>query len=339
MIEKARRLWSFNLVKILVGIALLWFSFSGVNWGMLKASLETISIIGLFGVIGAMVLSLYLKAIRSFLLMKNFGVNVSFSRVAEALLLGQTVNFALPSRGGDVVRIGYMSAEDVSTLPHSTAAVMLEKILDLVALTTISLGISAYLPVDKAFWVRSWLLPLSILSTIGLIVLIFIGPAIWSRFQSVSAKATHNWVKQLINLVDCFIQSSRWLRDPRRTFQYVLLTILIWLVMWSTNMFLFWVFKLQVPLTAGGLVLILAYIGVLPNLMPGNVGPFYFFVQLGMSPFGISQETGLAYTILLHAIITLIPIIGCGVTLVISESVRKNFLSLWKSRTSLDKLN
>jgi len=339
MIEKVRRLLSFDLVKILIGIALLWFSFSGVDWDILVTSLDNISIIGLVGVIGTMILSLYLKILRSFLLVENFGVRVSFIRIGEAFLLGQTVNFALPSRGGDIVRIGYMSAEDVSTLPQSTAAVMLEKILDIVALTAVAVGVAAYLPVDKAFWVRSWLLPISILSTIGLIVLILLGPVIWARLQGVLAKATHGWMKKIITLVDQFIQSSRWLRDPRRAVQYISLTILIWFVMWSTNMVLFQAFKLKVPLVAGGLVLILAYIGVLPNLMPGNVGPFYFFVQLGMAPFGIPQEEGLAYTILLHAIITMTPIVACGVTLVISESVRKNFISLWKSRTSLSKQN
>ena len=102
--------------------------------------------------------------------------------------------------------------------------------------------------------------------------------------------------------------------------------------MWWTNMVLFKSLSLQVPQIAGGLVLILGYIGVLPNLMPGNVGPFYFFVQLGLLPFGITQENGLAYTVILHAVVTGTPLVASAISMLLSESIRKSFMTFWKSR-------
>jgi uncharacterized membrane protein YbhN (UPF0104 family) len=321
-----------NLLKVLAGIFLLVISLWGVEWTQLNQSVDTISFLILLEVVCLMLGSLFLKVTRSFMLLKQFGVRISLGQTTEAFFLGQATNFLLPSRGGDILRVGYLSVGQPSLLPQVTAAIMLEKLLDLIALTIVALGVSTYLPTDRAFWVRSWLLPLSALATIGLFTLIFLGPMILVKLRNGISQVQHVWVKKILILLDQLVNSSLWLRNPRRLILSLLMTSLIWALMWWTNMILFDGFLLQVPLIAGGLVLILGYLGVLPNLMPGNVGPFYFFVQLAMDPFEIPQETGLAYTVLLHAIITVTPLVASGISLLASESVRKSFITLWKSR-------
>jgi len=331
MMPKDERQPYVNLLKVLVGLVLLVISLWGVDWGSLADSLLQTSALGLLGLTGIVLGGLFLKITRSLILMWNFGAGVSFSQTAEAFFLGQAVNILLPSRAGDVLRLGYLSADRPALLPQVTAAVMLEKLLDLIAMTAIALGVSAYLPLERAFWVRSWLLPLSILAAIALASTILWGPLIWSKLQGRLVHRVGPGLQGFLTQVDRFVASSLWLRDPQRLVLPVMLTLLIWGVMWGTNMVLFRSLSLQVPLLAGGLVLILGYIGVIPNLMPGNVGPFYFFVQLGMQPFGISQEKGLAYTVILHAMVTLIPLVASGISMLVSESVRKSFLTLWKS--------
>lgn len=332
MMSESKRLPYFNMLKVLVGLALLVISLWGVDWGTLGNSLVKASVTGMLGLIGTVLLGLFLKITRSFILLRNFGANVSFSRTTEAFFLGQAVNILLPSRAGDLLRLGYLSADKTALLPQVTAAVMLEKLLDLIAMTAVALGVSAYLPPDRAFWVRNWLLPLSILAAVVLGVAVLWGPLIWSRVQGRLIRQPRPWVERFIQRVDRFVANSLWLRDPGRQVLPILLTLLIWSVMWWTNMVLFEGLSLQVPQIAGGLVLILGYIGVLPNLMPGNVGPFYFFVQLGLLPFGITQENGLAYTVILHAVVTGTPLVASGISMLLSESIRKSFMTLWKSR-------
>lgn len=332
MMSESKRLPYFNMLKVLVGLALLVISLWGVDWGILGKSLVQASITGMLGLIGTVLLGLFLKITRSFILLRNFGVPISFSRTTEAFFLGQSVNILLPSRGGDLVRLGYLSADKAALLPQVTAAVILEKLLDFIAMTTVALGVSAYLPSDRAFWVRNWLLPVSILAAVVLGVAVLWGPLIWSRVQGHLIRQPRPWVKRFVQRVDRFIANSLWLRDPGRQVLPILLTLLIWSVMWWTNMVLFKSLSLQVPQVAGGLVLILGYIGVLPNLMPGNVGPFYFFVQLGLLPFGITQENGLAYTVILHAVVTATPLVASGISMLLSESIRKSFMTFWKSR-------
>ncbi len=92
----------------------------------------------------------------------------------------------------------------------------------------------------------------------------------------------------------------------------MLLTVFIWGVMWLTNLLLFNSLGLHLSGTAGGLVLVLVYIGLLPALMPGNIGPFYFFASLALLPFGIIQDQALVFAVILHALVTLSPLF-CGI--------------------------
>jgi uncharacterized membrane protein YbhN (UPF0104 family) len=332
MSGKTKRLPYFDLLKILIGVGLLGISLQGVNWSLLIDSLAKINLVWLSLVISLMLGSLLLKIYRSYILLKNFEVEITFGRTMEAFLLGQAINFILPSRGGDLIRMGYLSAKQASQLPQVTGAVIIEKFLDLITMTVVALTVSAYLPSEDAFWVRSWLLPLSALATGVLVLLVLFGPQAWANLRDRISRWPKPWVQKICRWVDQLVNSSLWLRTPQRLIVSMGLTIVIWAVMAATNQALFRGFSLQVPLVAAGLVLILGYIGVLPNLMPGNVGPFYFFVQLGMAPFGIAQEVGLAYTVLLHAFVTMTPLIASGVTMLVSESVRQTVLRLWKTR-------
>jgi hypothetical protein len=75
--------------------------------------------------------------------------------------------------------------------------------------------------------------------------------------------------------------------------------------MWLTNLLVFKSLGLPLGLTAAGLVLILVYIGLIPALMPGNIGPFYFFARQAVMPFGILTDEAILFAVVLHAIVTL----------------------------------
>ncbi|MBC8507795.1 MAG: flippase-like domain-containing protein [Chloroflexi bacterium] len=310
-------------LKILAGISLLLISFFGINWEQLRSSLDQVTFIGLLAVIGTVLLGLYLKIIRWYLFLSYFGIPVTFTRIVEAFFLGQATNILLPWRAGEVFRVGYLAGDQPAYIPQVTASVVLEKILDTIALVSIALMVAVYLPDEKATWVRNLLLPLSILAIAVLIVMIGWGPGIWERLRKRLAERSHPWIEKSIPVIDQFVENSRWLRNPSRLVMSLSVTVVIWIVMWLTNILLFYVLHFQLPVVAGGLVLVMVYIGVLPALMPGNVGPFYFFAQLGVTPFGVEIEAALAFAILLHAVVTLTPLIVSGTLFLLSDSTRK----------------
>ena len=303
-----------------MGVALLLLSLWGVNWRQLLESLTSADLAWLLAVIASMAFSLLLKVARWIILLKKYGVMLPVRRVFEAFFAGQAANILLPTRGGEVVRLGIASAQDPARLPRVTATIALEKFLDLVALCIVSLGVAAYLPPERVLWVRQWLLPLSSLAILGLILIILLGPALWEKVNARISQNAHPWILRGADLMSKFVKSSLWLRKLSHTLPVLVITISIWGVMWLTNILLFQALDLELPFIAAGLVLVLGYIGVLPALMPGNIGPFYFFAQLAIRPFGVSSENSLAFAILLHAVVTLPPLIISGLFMLFSRS-------------------
>jgi uncharacterized membrane protein YbhN (UPF0104 family) len=65
------------------------------------------------------------------------------------------------------------------------------------------------------------------------------------------------------------------------------------------------------------LVVVAVYIGMIPALMPGNIGPFYLAVQLALQTFPIPIESATVFAVLLHAIVTITPLLIAGIVFVL----------------------
>jgi glycosyltransferase 2 family protein len=316
--ESTNRRRFLTIIKILVGFTLLILSLRGVEWGQFSVSIKSVSPIWLLGLLVSMVVGLLLKVVRWGILMRKFGLNVSGRRLTEAFFLGQVVNILLPTRGGDLVRLGWVSAQEPAILPQATATLALEKFIDLLALAFLALGVAAYLPPEASQWLRGGLLPVSVLALVGLSLIIFLGPVLWDKMKPLFSHFTHPWLTRGVELIDKFVISSLWLRKVSNLLPLLGITGLIWVFMLLNSLILFRALTLRIPLTAAGLVLVLGYIRTVLQMPPGSVGPFYFFAQLGVTTFGASSEAALAFAILLHALVILTPIITSAVLLLTS---------------------
>ncbi len=87
-----------------------------------------------------------------------------------------------------------------------------------------------------------------------------------------------------------------------------------------TNELLFTSLGLSLDWQAAGLVMILVYFGVLPALMPGNIGPFTFFAQLALLPFSVEASTALAFAVILYVLVNLPMLIIGGILLLIPKT-------------------
>ena len=302
------------IIKILAGLALLILSIQGIHWEDLVSGIRTANFAWLALAIGLVLLGLFLKVWRWAIFIKNYSVQSSTAKLFSAYFVGQAVNIILPMRGGELVRIGYF-AGDAKILPEIISTIALEKYLDLLALTVCGILVSLKFSLDNISNLGGWLLPLTGFLTLVFLVAILFGPAIWEHIRTGKVLP-----KRILDWVDRWVQAGHWLRSPRQVFPVVLLTILIWGVMWFTNLLLFKSFGLQLGGTAAGLVLILVYVGLLPALMPGNIGPFYFFARLALLPFGILDDQAFIYAVTLHAIVTLPPLLGGVIGLLVRQN-------------------
>ena len=70
------------------------------------------------------------------------------TRLFSAYFVGQAVNIILPLRGGELVRIGYFAGEP-KILPEIVSTIVLEKYLDLMALTVCGILVSFKISLDN----------------------------------------------------------------------------------------------------------------------------------------------------------------------------------------------
>ncbi len=320
----SKRNFLINLLKILLGVCLLFLAIWQVDWNVFRDALHSVNVFWLILALASVLIGLTIKVIRWLILLRNFGVILPFKRIFNSYFLGQAANILFFIRSGEVIRIGWLTSSKKEDLAAITASVALEKYLDLVMLVVVMVTVSSNLPYLAAKRLEV-LSPLLIVLTIILLAAITGGPWIWQKLTG--QKIYSGWKGKFQNKFNRFIQASLWLRSPIRLIPAFAYTIVIWLVMAATNLLLFRALSMNAGWEASGLVLILVYIGVLPALMPGNIGPFTFFAQLALTPFNIETSIALAFAILLYGIVTLPPLLISGLMLLIPKMISKKVFS------------
>ena len=292
----------FQIIKILLGILLLYFSIRSVDWLVFRNALMTVSpgwfLAGLLSVL----FSLGLKISRWALLLKYFQIRLPWLKLITAFFMGQAANILFVFRAGELVRIGSAHQAGQDDVVEHAGAIALEKYLDLVMFVVSLLIVSTTLPDVVSRKIGAYQ-NLVVIASILLLIAILLGPWTWKRIFSRSMQG--GWFGKLFARVNTFIEASMWLRHPGKFLSVVSMSMMIWLVMGVTNWLLFKSLGLSLGWQAAGLVVVLVYVGVLPALMPGNLGPFTYFAQLALLPFAVESSAALAFAVILYAVVNL----------------------------------
>ena len=319
---RSPRAWLSLAVRLTLGISALVFALQGVDLEALTQTLSALNPLWLAITLLAVLTSIGIKFWRWELLVRPVCPQQSSLSILRSLLLGQAANIVLPLRGGDLVRAAVL-APSGGRLAAVLAITVVEKALDLIAL-----GLAA-----AAAMLISWpgLAPVSWLGTllVGLALLLAaLGlmsslDGLWARLRPGLERLPANIAEKMQTWGDGLVDGIGHLRRARRMPPVIALTLLSWLVMFSINIALLKSLAIHAPAGAALLVLVLVHIGVIPALMPGNIGPFYFFARLALSTYGISAAASTGFAVVLHAIITLPPMIGAGLSLLLSKTPGK----------------
>jgi uncharacterized protein (TIRG00374 family) len=311
--------WIFTILKVGAGLALLLVSVWGIDWNKLASTITSLNsgwlLVGILSVLAG----LGLKSWRWYVLLRSYGIEASFSQAAGAFFLGQAANIILPVRGGELLRFGWLRSQQERGSAEIATTIVIEKYLDLLMLLALTILLTVYLPIVDIKANSTVLIIAGVTLTLALISLIWMAPKVWRTWQGkIKAKVPAEYHKVIDSLERWFSASSEF-RRPAKAIPPVGITLVIWGVMLSTNLILFSAFSLPISLAAGVLVLAAIYIGVVPALMPGNVGPFYFFASLALAPFGIDPQVRIAYAIVLHALVTVPPLLLAGISVLLGR--------------------
>lgn len=306
----------FQILKLFLGLATLAAVVLLVDWPTTWSYLRGADLRWLaLGLLIALCL-LGVKSLRSVVLLGRMGVELKPRQVVEAYMAGQALNIVLPVRGGEFVRFVMLGAAKPERAVDSGSTLVVEKVLDALALGALVGGVFLLLPTERAGETMARILPaVGVLLSISilLVIAVFI---FWPRISPRLSAISESSMASLLDSVDATVQRWRELfRKPRVLLPVASLTAVNWLLMGLMNWVHFRVVGLQLGAVAAAFVLALLMVGLLPALSPGNIGPFHFFAALGLRPFDVPVEQGIAFAILLHAVVTLPTLVIGGLML------------------------
>ena len=314
------------LLRGAAGLGLLLLAVWGLDWRHVAEALGAVHWAWAAAALVSVLLSLGLKTLRWQTLLRGAVPRASWPNLLGALLAGQAANIVLPVRGGELPRAWLVTPASASR-PGILAAIGAEKVFDLVALTTLAVGwlpgaILAGRGTDSGPLFPAWAgAGASLVGSLGLWAVVMWGEPIWAwarrRLERRLAPGDRwqRWLAVPLRWADEILIGLRPLRSPAIFLSAAALTVIIWANMLATNLLLFIAFRLDVPLLAGVAVLVLGHLGTLPGLMPGNIGPFYFFTEVALRPFAVPVPVALSYAVMLHALVVLPPLAGGGLFL------------------------
>jgi len=283
--------WKFWLGMGISALA-LYFTLRDVDFSMFVRAIATAEVIWLLPAAACFLATLFIRAWRWAVLMGDAPLATAF----HAMNIGYMLNMLLPFRMGELGRAVVIGQRTTVSTATAMSSVVVERLLDLIAVVLIFAGFAAFIPTDIA-------LSRAAMLGAGLIVALVAALSVIIRH---SARVEGMAARVLARLPR--VDASHWLqryRDfcagfkligtPRRFFIAAVTTLGIWLVQALLAYFAMAAF-LPARLDQAGLVLVAANLGGAAPSAPGGLGPVQFFARTALVvPFDVDLTQATAF--------------------------------------------
>ena len=246
----------------------------------------------------------------------------SFRQLFESVWLAFALNNVVPFRAGEVARIGFLAR--YGDVPASTclAAVVVERVLDLLVLVIIVAAtvpfMAGNLPLGTSFYAISGL----IVAASSALVLVSRRPDWFQRVCSVCARPFGARVRAFVEQKsETFARGLSALGSASAVIGVVVATFAFWALALAAIQLWIWAFDLQVPWYAPAVVLGFLAFGLAIPSTPGHVGTFHFFASSAAIYLGVAETQAVSFAVVYHAV-AVIPLTVLGLPLLFREYSR-----------------
>lgn len=304
-----------TIVKLLIGLIIsaifIYFTIYDVDFSNIPKGFERARYDFLFP---SLLLLLSLPVLRSM----RWGailsplVKVDLKTLFPVTCIGFMAITLIPMRAGEIVRPSLISIKKQIPLSSTVATVLVERVIDILALVTILFLILVVLPLPA--WVfASGAVFLGISLLLVVIMALFVVKTEEStKFFSPVFKLLPVKLNARINsLIRTFIDGFKVISDPKKIVYILFLTLLIWGVSGLAIYTLFFFYNFQIPLVGAFAVMTLTGLGISLPSVSGFLGNFQFACILALSLFNIPKTDALAFSMVYY----MLAIIGVNVIL------------------------
>lgn len=281
----------------------LWLALEGEDWGAIRQSLAGVDYFYVALMLPVGVYTLYARSQRwQLLLEKTHHRPVPMMPIFSASAIGFMANMVLPFRVGEVARPWLVARNAKLPVASTFATVVVERVLDLLALAVFGLGIVLTSDVPGMVTRLAQLAgAVGALLFAGLYVVVVrrqtvlpILDRIWQRIPRLGPV--------LLRLEHEFVDGMSSIADPPTLLRAVAWSLYIWLIVAVSFALGFEATGMDVPLIHGGVTVatIVALAVSIPSA-PAFVGQFEWGCKLALEQIhGVPGSAAIAYSILVH---------------------------------------
>jgi uncharacterized protein (TIRG00374 family) len=324
------------LIAVVLAVGFLYLAFGKLDWAQFWKTLAEVRPEWIALACLLLVADYSVRVSRWWWMLRKTRPDVPW-RVCFTPYLGcLALNIVLPFRAGDAVRV--VAFRERLGVSSSTllATVVAERIFDLgCLLVLLSVGLP-FLPltVIPTEW-RTTVHSVSIALVAGCLVAIVANRPVRQLLgwlQTTGFAERHAFVRRPILYAEGVLDALKAIQSVGTIFTLLTLSLAAWLleggVFWCVATGL----RISVAPIAAWLSMTLATLATLFPSTPGYIGPFHYFAKLGLTSFGVDDNRAAAFAFLVHAVLSLTPVIWGGYLLFMAN-VRRGQSSRGSSGT------
>jgi len=287
---------------VAISVVCLAWAFRGLHYREILEVLRSVEYGWTPLILGATLVSIWLRAWRWQIMLEPIR-KVSLAQAYSSTMIGFMANNVLPLRFGEVVRAYSLGRASGVSKSAAFATIVVERAFDLVAL----LLILALLLLRYSF--DPWFQTLGVIALAACVVM-FAGMALirWKKalalrmVGAVSRRLPPGLQSRVDTLVSRFLSGFDVLTRGHHIFMVTLLSILVWVATAGSFYFTLLTFRLDLPLPASFVLMVVCALGVMLPSGPGFVGTFEVAAKYGLLLFQVPEEIAVSYAIYYHAV-------------------------------------
>ncbi|MBI3783820.1 MAG: flippase-like domain-containing protein [Deltaproteobacteria bacterium] len=288
-------------LSIAISAVCLYFAARGVEWDKALQALTSAHYIYTLPMLGATLLTLYIRALRWRVLLRPLG-KPQMSSLIAATNIGFMANMVLPLRMGEVIRPVLLSRKEKQPLGGILATIVLERVSDLLTVLLL-FGVSAA-TVSFSPAIRDWgyrLCGFAIVMSAGVLFVRWQESFALRMLQIVLRPLPVRFAEPVEHFFRGFVQALEILDSPPTFLAIAAWSLCLWAAIASVFAFGLLAFDLPVPLVVASVVItaITAIVVSAPSA-PGFIGAFQFGCTLGLGIFHVAESNAFAFSIIVH---------------------------------------
>lgn len=293
-------------VGALVSLVALYLIIRSVNFELTLQAIRSANLLLVLAALGAQLAAMLFVIRRWQILLRPYPTR--YNELTQIYFSTHLLNTILPAKLGTLARI--LLAAEMENLNGGfvLGSIAIEKVLDTLVMLLLLAVIAPFIPLPG--WLRETVTASVLLILFLLLLLVSVArfrSALTSAVARLETRVFGAQSTRLASFVRGIVESLMNLTQRRELASVLFWTVCALLAGGLVNQLLFAALDIPAPWSAIWFVMIVLQIGTRVPALPANLGVFHYVVILALSVYSVNENTALAYAILLHLVVFVLP--------------------------------